>query len=131
MAIVAAILATSPDRQARQGRAEENTERGATNNEPPETLWQRTTSDPLALYTGILATSTTAIVIISCVQIFFLIIADKNARVAAQAALTPIKSLESCSSQRNDHGSKLILRYQTHLVISSIEMMDGYPLRLH
>ncbi len=51
-----------------------------------ETLWDKTTADPIALYTFWLAVFTSVLAIVSGIQIFFLINADKTARLSADAA---------------------------------------------
>jgi len=86
MVIVAAIFVTSPYRQFGQEGTQEQTEQRAKANKPPETFWQRTISDPVATFTAVLATSTAALMIVSCVQIYFLTRADKTSRAAAEAA---------------------------------------------
>lgn len=58
----------------------------ASNKQPAESFWDRTWSDPLDLYTLLLAVFTGALVIVSAVQIRFLIRADKTAKISADAA---------------------------------------------
>jgi hypothetical protein len=64
--------------------------RGATYSRPDqkreETLWDKTTSDPIALYTFLLAIFTAGLAIASIFQGYFLIRADRTARLAADAA---------------------------------------------
>jgi hypothetical protein len=73
----------------------------ASDDKPPETFWQRTTDDPVAAYTAVLAIFTAALVGVSAIQIFFLIKADKTAAVSAEAALKAAKAaIESSYLER-------------------------------
>jgi hypothetical protein len=62
---------------------------------PTESFWERTTSDPLDLYTFLLAVFTAALVGVSTFQIYFLNRADKTARTAADAAKKSADSLRN------------------------------------
>ena len=57
-------------------------------NKHNETLWERTTNDPIAFYTLLLAVFTGGLTFASIWQGYFLVRADKTARTAADAALT-------------------------------------------
>jgi hypothetical protein len=61
-------------------------ESDAPKDRPTESFWDRTTNDPLDLYTLFLAIFTAALVGVSTFQIYFLNRADKTARTAAEAA---------------------------------------------
>lgn len=60
--------------------------------QPAETLWERTLRDPLALYTFLLAIFTCGLAAASIWQGYFLIQADRTARRAADAALLNAKT---------------------------------------
>lgn len=72
-----------------------STENAAAKERPTESFWERTTSDPLDLYTALLAVFTGALVIVSACQIYFLIRADKTSRTAAEAAKKSADSLRN------------------------------------
>jgi hypothetical protein len=86
LALMAAVFMTGPDRQSGYGASQEQAKQGASASKPP-TFWERTESDPVAAFTGVLAVFTLALVVVSAVQIYFLTLADKNSRAAAQAAI--------------------------------------------
>jgi hypothetical protein len=56
------------------------------------TIWNRTWDDPVAFYTFVLSIFTGLLAVVSAFQIFFLIRADKTARLSAEAAQTAAKS---------------------------------------
>ena len=64
------------------------------NGKHEETLWERTTHDPIALYTFWLAIFTAGLTVASIWQGYFLVSADKNARIAANAARDTAKAAE-------------------------------------
>lgn len=61
--------------------------------EHEESLWDRTTNDPIALYTFLLAIFTLALASASVWQGYFLIRADRTAKTAADAALRSAKAI--------------------------------------
>ena len=68
-------------------QAQNHTNSAAVNQSPPsESFWQWTTHDAVAFYTFVLSLFTGALVLVSAVQIWFLIRADKTARISADAA---------------------------------------------
>jgi hypothetical protein len=88
--ITASLFTTSPNSEPRQAAAQEKTESTATEQKKPESTWEfwtKTTTDPVAAYTGVLAVFTLALVCVSAIQIYFLIRSDKTARITAEAAL--------------------------------------------
>jgi len=56
------------------------------NNDGSKTVWQRTTGDPVAFFTFVLAVFTAILSIVSIAQGYFLFRADNTARKAAEAA---------------------------------------------
>ncbi|MDE2364238.1 MAG: hypothetical protein KGM42_16305 [Hyphomicrobiales bacterium] len=65
----------------------------ATHQKQPESFWEKTSSDPVATFTAALAILTAGLVIVSAVQIRFLIRADNTARDAARAASDSAKAM--------------------------------------
>jgi hypothetical protein len=96
LALMAAVFMTGPDRQSGYGASQEQAKQGASAGKPPETFWERTESDPVAAFTGVLAVFTLALVVVSAVQIYFLTLADKNSRAAAEAAIESNKITRLC-----------------------------------
>jgi len=66
--------------------SEASTQQRALEDESWETLWKRTKSDPVAFFTAVLSVTTAALFILSLVQIWFLIKADRTANISAKAA---------------------------------------------
>lgn len=76
----------TPPKQPIASSTTASTQQAASKNKPAESFWQRTTSDPVALYTLVLAIFTGLLVIVSAIQGAFLLRADKTARITANAA---------------------------------------------
>ena len=83
--VTPALSQTQPHKQADQGASHATHDAVAEQN-PPEVFRERLADDPVAYYTETLAWFTGALVIVSTVQIGFLIRADGTARLAAEAA---------------------------------------------
>ena len=81
------LFSVNPDQAAASDCSYCSAEAETAEEKPAEPLWQRTTADPVAFYTFVLACFTGALVIVSAVQIRFLIRADKTATKVANAAL--------------------------------------------
>lgn len=81
-----APLSSSIDDQ--QQTAKRNSKDGGerANDKPSEDLWHRTLTDPIALYTLLLAIFTAVLSGVAVAQIFLLLRGDKTARIAALAA---------------------------------------------
>ena len=86
VASAAASSSQTPAQQPKTASTTSNTERTSPKQEPSETIWQRTTTDPIALYTLVLAIFTGLLFIVSAIQGGFLLRADKTARITAEAA---------------------------------------------
>jgi hypothetical protein len=71
-----------PNNQATYSRSAQTTNE----NESWKDLWQRTKRDPIALFTAVLAISTTLLFIIAIGQLWFLISAERTSKRAANAA---------------------------------------------
>jgi hypothetical protein len=65
------------------------------NQKHEETVWDRTISDPIALYTFLLAIFTLALAAASVFQGYFLIRADSTAKTAADAALATANAINT------------------------------------
>jgi hypothetical protein len=89
--IVAAIFAGSPYNETRNDRAKDGAYPAAYNEKPPKTFWEKTTNDPVATFTAVLALFTVVLAVVSIVQIYFLTRADLNARISAKASLRATK----------------------------------------
>jgi hypothetical protein len=82
-----------PNDQQHVSQSKPTTE-GATDQEQPSKtfgkavsiIWDRTWDDPVAFYTFVLAIFTALLAVVSATQIYFLIRADKTARISAEAA---------------------------------------------
>jgi hypothetical protein len=81
----------SPQNKPTIETAKQEPEKDTPKEHPAETFWERTTSDPLDLYTLLLAVFTAALVGVSAIQITFLLRADKTARMSAEAARDGVK----------------------------------------
>lgn len=84
--ILATVFVTAPYREGRRGASEDHAKSAAISNKSPESFWERTTADPVAAFTGVLAIFTFVLAVVSVVQIYFLTKADKTARISADAA---------------------------------------------
>jgi hypothetical protein len=91
----ASPVAPAPNGQAARACAQTYSKCAAPKQEPPEGFWQRSATDPVAAYTGVLAVLTGILAVVAVVQIRFLIKADK---LAARSANTAEKAM--ISSQR-------------------------------
>jgi hypothetical protein len=80
--ICAVLIASRPNYELLQGSATSDVEVSDLHK-----FWEKTKTDPIAAYTGVLAVFTLALVIVSSVQIYFLRRSDVTARRSADAAL--------------------------------------------
>jgi hypothetical protein len=82
LAVCAVLIATQPNYESRGVPATADIESSHL-----AVFWEKTRTDPVAAYTGVLAVFTLALVIVSSVQIYFLRRSDVTARRSADAAL--------------------------------------------
>lgn len=83
--LIALSFAMPHDRPANEDRGG-NAQAVDAEHQGQKTLWDRTTDDPVAFFTFVLAVFTGSLVIVTGTQIGFLIRADKTARTSADAA---------------------------------------------
>jgi hypothetical protein len=84
--ILAAVFVTAPYREGGRGASEDRSKSAAIGDKSPESFWERTTADPVAAFTGVLAIFTFVLAVVSIVQIYFLTKADRTARISSDAA---------------------------------------------
>lgn len=89
----ASVSASKVDSKPGECRADASAECRASEEKPPEPFWERTITDPVAAYTGVLAVLTGILASVSVVQIRFLTRADKlAAKTASNAELAMVSS---------------------------------------
>jgi hypothetical protein len=102
---------------------------GATNDHQPakplrqrlSVIWERTWEDPVAFYTFVLGIFTALLAIVSATQIYFLIRADKTARISADAAALNAKAAIVIELPI------IIFRLQLHRQLAVMDPVDGVP----
>jgi hypothetical protein len=87
-----------PHHQIANNTNKQITQDNSSESQPAKTLWDRTTDEPIALYTLFLAIFTFVLAFISSIQIYFLIRADRTARISADAATTQSKAVIAMES---------------------------------
>jgi hypothetical protein len=92
--IVVAIFAGGPFSNPREQTPQNHTYASADRQKLPESFWEKTTNDPVAAFTGVLALFTIILACVSVTQIYFLTRADETGRRAADAAKKSADALE-------------------------------------
>ena len=87
-----------PHAQPTHGGSAPPTNCPAPHKDPQESFWEKTTTDPVAVYTGLLAVFTFALVSVSAVQITYLIKADNRAAAADNRAVEAEKRIASAAA---------------------------------
>lgn len=113
------VPAHSQEHPNQQYRAQHDTNPAACQEVPHEGFWGKAEEDPVAAFTGILALFTILLVVVSSIQIGFLIRADKTGRLAAEAAKTSAvaarDAAEAATSQSQEARREYIRNHRPRL----------------